>query len=145
MNILITSEASKTEYISELRGLLEKKWGKFSDFMEEKDGLIAPAPIIALENNILLGGLVFSLWPNPETGEICIWINGVIVKPEYQKQGVATKLIQKATQTNSLLFVNTDIENLYKKIGWSITGVGDSGTILKYINNDNKDYKGHNI
>ena len=144
MYIAVQSETSGSSYIRELRNILEDKWGKFSLFEEEKNGVISPRPIVAIENSDLLGGLVFSVWPSPETGEMSVWINGLIVKPEFRRKGVATKLIQKAVEVNSLLYVKTDIEDLYKNIGWVVVSEDGSDKILKFINSDYIDRKGNN-
>lgn len=142
MSISIIIEPASSRYVYELRELLENKWGKFPSFIEEKDG-VCPPPIIAIKNDILLGGLVFSLYPDPKSGKMSIWINGVIVKPEYRRNKVATKLILKAMETNALLFVNTEFENLYKNIGWIITGESDSGKVLQYTNYESENIKEH--
>ena len=115
-----------------MRGLLEEEWGQFSAFETEDSGISTPLPLIAVENEMLVGGLVYSLWSKTETERKSIWINGLIVKPSFRNKGIATRLIKAAMINQSLLFVLAEIPHLYSKIGWEPVSKGERGTVLKY-------------
>ena len=132
MNIISIGENTDSPYIIELRNMLEQKWRKFSPFEDEKGGVKSPPAIIALKNNILLGGLVFSVWKEEEQSKFDVWINGLIVKPEYRGTGIASKLIREAMTKAPLLFTKTDVENLYLKNGWTVHKKDGLDTILNY-------------
>ncbi len=69
--------------------------GAFSDFNMDVLGNITPSPLLALsDENILLGGLAYKYWEVPNSiHTIGLWINAVLVKPEYRRQSIATSLI----------------------------------------------------
>jgi len=125
-------ESSCSSYLSELRSLLEKEWGCFGEFEEQRMGLSTPPAIIAVEDGCLVGGLVFSLWQNPEESGLAVWINGVIVKEQYRRQGIASELIQYAMLAQSPLYVLSHIDDLYRKVGWHVHSYDTDGTVLKY-------------
>ena len=56
MNIYSVSESSGSPYIQELRELLEEEWGPFAVFEMEDSGMRIPLPLIAIENEVLVGG-----------------------------------------------------------------------------------------
>ena len=132
MKIYSVSESSGSPYIQELRELLEEAWGSFSAFEMEDSGMRTPLPLIAIENEVLIGGLVYSLWSKTETERKSIWINGLIIKPSFRNNGIATQLIKAAMINQSLLFVLAEIPHLYSKIGWEPVSKGERGTVLKY-------------
>jgi len=132
MEIVSISEYSSSLYITELRDLLEGEWGDFASFETEEGNIRTPPPLIAIENETLVGGLVYSLWPNPETEHTTIWVNGLIVKPNWRRKGIASTLIQGAMNNKPLLFVLTEIPHLYSNIGWQTISKNSEGTVLKY-------------
>ncbi len=132
MNIYSVSESSGSPYIQELRELLEEEWEQFSAFETEDSGMRTPLPLIAIENEMLVGGLVYSLWSKTETEQKSIWINGLIVKPSFRNKGIATQLIKAAMINQPLLFVLAEIPHLYSKLGWKPVSKGERGTVLKY-------------
>ncbi|PCH61532.1 MAG: hypothetical protein COC19_04630 [SAR86 cluster bacterium] len=132
MEIVSLRESSGSPYIKELRELLEQEWDKFAPFDGEECDIKPPPPILAIRNAELLGGLVFSLWPNPETEVMSIWINGLIVKPRYRRQGVAGSLISAAMQNQTPLLVLTDIERLYRRKAWLVVSSSAKGVVLQH-------------
>ena len=132
MKIYSISESSGSPAIQGLRELLEEEWGPFSAFETTASGIRTPPALVALEHEMLAGGLVYSLWPDPETERMAIWINGLIVKPEFRHQGIATRLIESAMADQSLLFVLTHLPNLYRNVGWEPLSESEKGTVLKY-------------
>ena len=132
MEICSISESSGSPYIQELRELFEEEWGPFAAFEMEDSGMRTPLPLIAIENEILIGGLVFSLWSKTETEPKSLWINGLIVKPSFRNKGIATQLIQIAMINQSLLFVLAEIPHLYSNIGWKSVSENERGTVLTY-------------
>lgn len=137
MDIISQSCDQNLSYVSELRNLLEDEWGPFDAFEQEKGGVYSPSPIIAIENRNLVGGLVFSVWNNPEAEGYAVWVNGVIVKQGYRGKGVASRLVNRATLvmagcSQPTLYVKSSIDELYLKNGWRAFSKVDSETIFKY-------------
>ena len=140
MEILSISESQGSPYIAELRFMLEQEWGVFSAFETVVSGIKAPAPMVAVAHNKVIGGLVYSVWENPEkkqqhvvegiTQPPVVWINGVIVAPTWRKKGVACALIRKAMHQKPL-FALTDIPQLYEKVGWRILSESEKGFIVR--------------
>lgn len=132
MEIISSSESLGSRYVKELREILEIEWGEFAAFETSACGIKTPAALIAIENEILIGGLVFSLWAAPESDRTAIWINGLIIKPVYRKKGVASLLIRQAMSKEPQLLVLTDVENLYSKLSWQTISKTEKGTVLRH-------------
>ncbi len=136
MDIVSLKEEANSPVLTEFRNLLENEWGKFAPFEQEKLGIASPPPLVAIEQNELLGGLAFSLWPHPGSNSIAIWINGLLVKPEYRNRRIATKLVKEAMLQEKLIFVVTEYPRLYKNLGWSELSKNEKGVVLTYRNTD---------
>ena len=136
INIVSVSERDNSPLLSELRKILEKKWGEFAPFEANKQGLQAPISLVAIDGEQVVGGLVFSIYQIPNESSDGIWINGLIVKDEYRRRGIASSLIERAVISASNdniteLHVNTDIPTLYLKLGWQLIGKNDSDSVLR--------------
>ena len=85
-----------------------------------------PNPLVALTlSNALAGGLAFIAAKSPLKDGLAIWINAVLVEPEYRREGVGSQLIEAAQQAASragepFLYALTEVPELYSKLGWSI-------------------------
>lgn len=136
INIVSVSERDNSPLLSELRKILEEKWGEFAPFEVKKQDLQAPVSLVATEGEKVLGGLVFSIYQIPGESSDGIWINGLIVKDEYRRRGIASSLIERAVisannDNISELYVNTDIPTLYLKLGWQLIGKNGSDSVLR--------------
>jgi len=132
VKFLSAGESTDQAYTKELRELLEAEWGVFGSFEQQDFGLKAPFPIVAVEGDTLLGGLVFSLWQDPATKVAAIWINGLFVKPKYRNKGIASSLVRCAMDGQSTLYVLTDVEPLYSSLGWQLLSRGKDGVVLRH-------------
>lgn len=61
--------------------------------------------------------------------------SGLIVKPEYRRQGLGSRLIQKvekllAEKGEPCVFAPTDIPTLYPNLGWNIIHVSARGHVV---------------
>ena len=82
------------QYYDDLQKQLENEWPKFPP-INPADRAI-PKPLVALtSSNALAGGLVFTAAKSPLSDELAIWINAVLVAPEYRRQGVGSRLIRR--------------------------------------------------
>lgn len=104
---------------------LDALWPPFKSFEKNVLGLEMPSPVLALEENVLLGGLSFSAYEAPDEASTGLWINAVYVHDEHRGRGIASKLIQFAEKEASkkaytALYAKTDVSALYLSIGWKI-------------------------
>lgn len=90
-----------------------------------------------LYNAIKNSDLVISVWNKEELiglistisdGYINIFITYLLIKPNFQKQGIGTKLMEKVCNHykgfgRRILSTELDKENYYKKFGFSIDGI----------------------
>ena len=94
----ITSSEFKSPHLQPLYDWFVEEWGEVDGFAAQKDGLILPAPLLALDGMRLCGGLSFTRYKNPEDETIALWINAVLVTPAHRGKGVASDLILAAGQ-----------------------------------------------
>ncbi|MEQ8955581.1 MAG: GNAT family N-acetyltransferase, partial [Gammaproteobacteria bacterium] len=96
-------------------------------------GFEVPGPIAALDGISIVGGLAYTSALVPGTGRLGLWINAVMVIPQYRRQGIATELIRHALAkaaltTHNRLYVFTDRPELYK--GWKLLQQLDGSSIF---------------
>jgi N-acetylglutamate synthase-like GNAT family acetyltransferase len=84
-----------------------------------------------------MGGLAFASATKPQSAEIGIWINMVLVAPNHRKKGIASQLVTSAEMEAKRLgvrdlFVLSEFPSLYQKLGWRCIRRDGSGneTIL---------------
>jgi GNAT superfamily N-acetyltransferase len=128
--------------------MLEEKWGEFGPFEAKKQDLQAPASLVVTTDEKVIGGLVFSIYQKYDESMDGIWINGLIIKDDYRRRGIASSLIKRAVKCASNdnineLHVNTDIPTLYLNQGWQLIGTNGHDSVLKIsvenpISNENK-------
>jgi len=136
INIVSVSERDNSPLLTDLRVMLEEKWGEFAPFEPKKLDLQAPVSLVVTDGEKVVGGLVFSIYQIPEQDIEGIWINGLIVKDDYRRQGIASSLIKRAVICASNdnineLHVNTDIPALYLNLGWQLVGKDGDDSVLR--------------
>jgi len=134
--VLIQSAKSDSLHLNTLYQWFHSEWDDVEPLASSKDGKIIPNPIIALNGDELVGGLVFSRFLSPITKEQAVWINAVFIKPESRRQGISTQMISFAEQLvkemrESELLVFTDMPELYSKQNWQIIETQDENFVLK--------------
>ena len=126
-------------HLAQLREWFISEWAEVDPFEVSHEGLQVPSPIVITENDRLLGGLSFTWAQKPNVAEMAIWINAVLVSPEYRGMGLASQLIQAAESEakNSgvnELFVYSEFPRLYQKLGWQVReGEGASKVLWKSL------------
>lgn len=131
----IKSVEITSDIATRLHSLLKKEWVDLDVFEAQKYGTRVPDPLVALQNGVLVGGLSFTAYEEPNSDIICIWINTVFVDHACRKQGIGTQLIQASYDYAACLYALTDIPALYTKIGWEKVKADKNGTIVKYAEN----------
>jgi len=126
------------QYLEALRARLELEWGSIDPFEGSHENVIVPPPLILLDQQSrLAGGLAFSTFSHPTQEVISVWINALLVEPEYRGQGHASDLVRTAEaeaikRNIKELFVLTEFPGLYHKLGWHlVTTVGSYSTLGK--------------
>ncbi len=89
-----------------------------------------PTPIVALEDNRVIGGAAFSNYTQPGGTNTVTWLNAVLVLPEFRGRGIASRLIRAAEEISPLLYALTDIPDLYTKLGWQIHHTAEDGHVV---------------
>ena len=80
--------------------------------------------LVAVMNDVVMGGLAYSRFKEPHHGGEVIWINAVFVSAEYRGKGIASRLInagvsQVLTSSQDYLYAYTNVPALYQSLGWS--------------------------
>ena len=116
------------------KGWLVSEWSNVEQMYDE-DTRQLPMPLLAFENDLLVGGMSFILYNRPDTSTETIWINTVYVTPDYRGKGVASLLIRSAEEVvthwhQSEMYVFRDKPGLYNKLGWHLLIEEDEGFVL---------------
>lgn len=123
-------------HLTQLYNWYKSQWKDVDPFTSSKDGHIIPSPILAVEGEMLLGGLAFTRYKIPDESRIGLWINAVFVKDEYRGKGIGSQLIDAAKKAalyvnEKELFALTDIPEIYQKMGWVIINQDTQGSIVR--------------
>jgi GNAT superfamily N-acetyltransferase len=120
----IADSGLAVQFYDDLQQRLQNEWPKFPPINTADDAI--PKPLVALtSSNYLAGGLAFIAAKPPLGDEFAVWINAVLVAPEYRRQGVGSQLIEAAQEAARRagvlrLFALTELPDLYAKLNWSI-------------------------
>ncbi|MEM1404303.1 MAG: GNAT family N-acetyltransferase [Pseudomonadota bacterium] len=93
-------------------------------------------PILAKIGDAVVGGLSFAEHKHPEKSTTCLWINSLLVLPQYRGQGLGSALVAAAMKTVSSadeLFVFTNVPGLYQKLLWEVVKSDASESVLRFV------------
>ncbi len=130
-NINITSDIAK-----QLHCLFEQEWPGFDAFVSDKHGIDIPSPIVAIKMQEVVGGISFTSYKEPNSNNIAIWVNALLVIPKQRKQGISKQLIGAAQNVTTHLYALTNVPRLYTKMGWQTVKTHGKNTIVKYAEAD---------
>ncbi|WP_349919460.1 GNAT family N-acetyltransferase [Aeromonas veronii] len=114
----------KSPYLSRLEQLFQSEWPDFRLCdAYTKDANLPPA-LVAVMNDVVMGGLAYSSFKEPHHNGDAIWINAVFVSAEYRGKGIASQLInagasQLLGSSQNYLYAYTNVPTLYQSLGWS--------------------------
>ena len=100
--------------------------------------MTVPPPLLGIEGQALLGGLMFSGFRKPGGCTLGLWINALFVAHEHRRKGIASHLIRGA-QAEAVragereLFALTSIPQLYENLGWQRVESSDKGFVLRAV------------
>lgn len=122
--VYIADSTLAMQYYDELQERFQREWPEIQPI--DTAGHAVPKPLVALtSSNALAGGLAFISATSPLGDGLAVWINAVLVAPEYRRQGVGTRLIEAAQEAAGRLRVRrlyalTELPDLYTRLNWSI-------------------------
>jgi GNAT superfamily N-acetyltransferase len=122
-----------SDFSKKLYSMFIGVWEDMEAFESTKFGLSIPNPMVALENNQIIGGASFTRYQEPDGSKMVIWLNALYVRPENRSQGIATELIHASRGVAKSLYALTDVADLYAKAGWNIVKIDRDGTIVKRV------------
>lgn len=121
--IIIENSNFTSHHLTQLHKWFEATWGTFENFDESKMGIRLPSPILALDEDRLVGGLSFTAFKNPEKDEMALWINALYIASNKRGIGIGLQLIEAAENVSSgygykAIYANTNVPGLYLKNDW---------------------------
>lgn len=121
--------------LAEFRAWVEAEWGTVDSFVGGAD-MPLPAPVLALAEGHLVGGLSFTYSKVPGTTDTALWINTLLVAPAFRRKGIASELIRAAERRVALggireLYVFTRVAQLYRQLDWCMVGHAAESCILR--------------
>jgi GNAT superfamily N-acetyltransferase len=133
--ITVASVGLDCSFLKEFRKWVDAEWGNVDPF-EGVNGSALPPPILALEDETLVGGLSFTHSSIPGTEEIALWLNTLLVAPEYRRRGIGSQLVAAAEssawhQGLDVLYVFTGVPRIYQKLGWQVYSRAGEHTVLR--------------
>jgi GNAT superfamily N-acetyltransferase len=135
----VVSSSVAPDHAHRLREWLIAEWGEVDPFKSQSDGrIIVPLPLLGIEGQELLGGLMFSGFRKPGGDELGLWINALFVAPEHRRKGIASQLV-RAAEVEAFragereLFALTNIPKLYESLGWQSVESSKEGTVLRAV------------
>ena len=123
-------------HLKQLAEWFTAEWGNTTHFSTSKNGLTIPSPLLAVDGSLLLGGLAFTRYVVPDGDRMGLWVNALLVAPEWRGAGIGAQLIQaaeiEATRINETeLFALTDVPRLYRRSGWVDVRHDDVNTVVR--------------
>lgn len=124
--------------INQLNKWIISEWGEISPIAKQLRDEYLPLPILAYEDDTIVGGLRFDYFQKSKSEEKSLWINALYVKPSNRRQGIARMLIQKAKDVSKManyneLFVYTKFPELYLNSGWELIETKKSDNTLRIL------------
>ena len=120
-----------SRWASDLNQLINSEWSDVGEFKQTDYGIDIPNPIGIVANGEVIGGLSFTSYQAPQSEDIAVWINAVLVKPQFRRQGLGSQLIRAAHSEATALYALTDIPTLYSKLGWEIVQQTENGYVVR--------------
>jgi GNAT superfamily N-acetyltransferase len=124
--------------LKQFREWVDAQWDEVDPFSGVAGGISVPSPILAIDDQKLLGGLAFTSSSIPGGEEAGIWVNALLVATEYRRIGIASELVKAAVVEAGRfklkeLFVYTDVPELYQKLSWCVVDGPGESTVLKRV------------
>jgi predicted N-acetyltransferase YhbS len=135
----VVSSSAAPGHARRLREWLVAEWGEVEPFKSQSDGTVTvPLPLLGIDGQELLGGLMFSGFRKPGGDALGLWINALYVAPEHRRKKIASQLI-RAAEVDAFgagqreLFALTNIPKLYENLGWQRVETGNEGIVLRAV------------
>jgi GNAT superfamily N-acetyltransferase len=123
-------------YYDELQQRFQKEWPEIQPV--DTAGQAVPKPVVAVTaSGALAGGLAFAAGKAPLSEAPAVWINAVLVEPEYRHKGLGSQLILAAQESAgrlgiSRLYALTELPALYSKLNWAILSSSGADFIMTW-------------
>lgn len=129
MNIKFTSRYKASDLVL-YEALATREWPEIELPLDT-----AKSPILAIREDAVVAGLSFVRHPHPSQNKMSLWINSLLVLPDWRRKGVGSALVHSAMQAvppDTELFVLTEVPNLYLKLSWLLIESRKDGKVLRY-------------
>jgi GNAT superfamily N-acetyltransferase len=136
----IADSSLAMRYYDHLQKRFQNEWPEFPPINTVDHAV--PKPLVALTSaSALAGGLAFIAAKSPLSDELAVWINAVLVAPEYRRQGVGSRLIKAAQEAARRagvlrLYALTELPDLYSRLHWSILSNDGADFVMTWDSND---------
>lgn len=134
--ITVHTSSSAPQFLDQLREWVELEWGEVDPFEGNHALHAVPAPLVAVDDSdLLVGGIAFTRSLRPDSSELGVWINALLVDPDFRGRGIASELVRAAEleahrQGVLELLVYTNVPSLYLKLGWSLLKRDNENSVL---------------
>lgn len=114
----------KSRYLARLELLFQSEWPDFQLCDAHTENASLPPVIVAVVNDVVIGGLAYSRFKEPHRSGEVIWVNAVFVSADHRGKGIASQLInagvsQIMASSQGYLYAYTNVPSLYQSLGWS--------------------------
>ncbi|MBV7439174.1 GNAT family N-acetyltransferase [Aeromonas sp. sif2416] len=111
-------------YLAQLDQLFQSEWSDFRLCDAYTKNANLPPVLVAVVDDVVIGGLAYSRFKEPHRNGEVIWVNAVFVSVEHRNKGIASQLInagvsQTLESSQDYLYVYTNVPKLYQSLGWS--------------------------
>mgnify|MGYP000221016348 CR=1 FL=1 len=121
--------------LEDYRKMVVSEWGEIDSFNVENEGIKVSLPILAQDEEGVIGGLSFTRAEKPDKTGMGLWVNTLYVVPNYRYKGIGTKLLLEAVSSidfGSSLYVLADVPSLYINCGWYILSRESANYVPRY-------------
>ena len=134
--VSVVTASFESLHLVQLHNWFVAEWKDVDPFKDSRNGHTIPPPLIAVEDEALLGGLAFTRYKIPDVTRVGLWVCALYVDVAHRNKGIGSRLIREAEKSalsinENELFALTNIPAFYENFGWEVVCKDDKGTVVK--------------